>query len=306
MKAHKKYMDIIRFGKSGTTQAIQEGTHISITEKLDGANASFTYDKEATNGVQAFSRRQVLDEEESLNGFFQWVQTNIAPIKENLVKNYRYYGEWLVKHSVTYNPTYYRNFYLFSVWDEDKEEYLSDEVVKQEAERLGLKTVPFLYEGEFISFEHIMSFVGKSNMTLEPNKGEGVVVKDATYKNRYGHQLFVKFIATEFSEVAQQKVHNVDTELLASLQKVDMVATKNRTEKMLLKLVDEGIIPSDYSLKKDMGLILREMNLAIYDDIMKEESDELEGLDEKTIRKRISKVIPTQIRGILVAQGRDK
>lgn len=306
MKEYKEYTDIIRFGKSGTTQAIQEGTHISITEKLDGANASFTYDEEATNGVQAFSRKQVLNEESSLSGFYQWVQTNIAPIKENLVKNYRYYGEWLVKHSVVYKEEFYRNFYLFSIWDEEKEEYLSDDIVKQEAERLGLKTVPYLYEGAFVSLEHIMGFVGKSKITLEPNKGEGVVVKDATYKNRYGRQLFVKFIALEFSEVKKQKVHRVDTELLISLQKIDMVVTKNRTKKMLFKLVDEGIIPSDYSLKRDMGTILKEMNIVIYNDIMKEESDELEGLDEKAIRKRISKIIPLQVREILVAQGRDK
>lgn len=304
MKLHKKYTDVIRFGKTGTLDALTQAKHITITEKLDGANTSFAYDEEAENGVRAYSRNQSLHKDFTLSGFYYWVQDNIAPIKEDLVKHYRYFGEWLVRHKVVYQEEFYRNFYLFSIWDEEAQEYLSDDIVKQEAERLGLKTVPYIYEGKFISIEHIMQYVGKSYMTAELNKGEGVVVKNIDYRDRGKNQLFVKFISPEFSEVAKQKVHNVDAELIASQQKVDMVVTHNRIEKMLFKLVDEGIIPSDYTLKKDMGNILRVMNVAIYEDVMKEESDQLEGIEEKIITKRIGKIVAPSVRKILTEQGR--
>lgn len=299
MKDIKKYTDVTRFGKNGTLKAIKDGNNISITEKIDGANSSFIYDETSPIGIACYSRNTVLSKGNTLSGFYVWVEDNIAPIKEILVKKYRYYGEWLVQHKVKYKEEMYKNFYLFSIWDEDKEEYVSEDIVRSEADRLRLKTVPLIYEGKFISLDHIMSFVGKSEMTLEPNKGEGVVVKNTNYKDRYGKQLFVKFISQEFSEVAKQKVHNVNTELINSLQKVDMVVTKNRIEKMLLKLVDENVIKSDYTLE-DMGSVLKVMNTSIFDDIMKEEADELEDIDEKNIRKRIGKIISPILRKIII------
>lgn len=306
MKEIKKYTDVTRFGKTGTTDAIIGAERISITEKIDGANASFTYDENGINGVSCYSRNNLLHEDLRLSGFFDWVQENIVPIKNKLIPTYRYFGEWLVKHKVAYKEEFYRNFYLFSIWDDETRQYLPDEVVKAEAERLGLKTVPYLYEGEFISIEHIMQFVGKSDMALIENGGEGVVVKNVTYRDRGNNQLFVKFISPQFSEVAKQKVHNVNEELIASQAKIDMIVTKNRIEKMFLKLVDEGVIPQDYTLKRDMGLILKEMNVAIYEDIVKEEADELEGIDEKVITKRIGRNVAPIVRAILLEQGRDE
>lgn len=51
MKEIKKYTDIIRYGKSSTKDVIIEGDIVSITEKIDGANASFVVDDENPNGI---------------------------------------------------------------------------------------------------------------------------------------------------------------------------------------------------------------------------------------------------------------
>lgn len=299
MKVIKKYTDVTRFGKTSTLEAIMDAEEISITEKIDGANASFVADETNSIGVSCYSRNNPLSQENTLSGFYNWVNDNIVPIKDNLIKNYRYYGEWLIKHKVAYKDECYRNFYLFSIWDEDKEEYLSEDIVRKEAERLGLNTAPLLYQGKFISIDHIMSFVGKSDMTLNKDTGEGVVVKNINYKDKYGKQLFVKFISQQFSEVAKQKPHNVNTELIESGQKIAAIVTKNRIEKMLLKLVDEQIIDTDYTLE-DMGEIIKIMNKAIYDDVIKEESDELDGIDEKILRKSIGKIVASVLKQIVL------
>lgn len=72
MKEIKKYTDIVRYGKSSTQEVIKEGDIISISEKTDGANASFTRDEDNVLGVSCYSRRQSLTlrihYEDSTNG----------------------------------------------------------------------------------------------------------------------------------------------------------------------------------------------------------------------------------------------
>jgi hypothetical protein len=305
MKEIKKYTDVIRYGKSCTADVIKEGDIISITEKIDGANASFRLDESSPLGVSCYSRNQPLTEESGLSGFYQWVKDNIVPIKEKLNPNYIYYGEWLVKHKVVYKDEYYKNFYMFSIWDASLElqQYLSDEVVISEAKRLGLTTTNYFYQGEYKSFEHLMSFVGKSNMTLEPNTGEGVVVKNVSYFDNHSRQMFVKLVSEKFAEVQKQKtpknpnVSNVLTTLIKT------VLTKPRVEKLLYKLVDEGLLKEDYAIE-DMSTILRSLGNRVYDDIMKEESEIFEQYEPNEVKRGIGKNTPNIVKEILKEQGR--
>jgi hypothetical protein len=558
MKEIKKYMDVVRYGKSSTNGVIQEGDTISITEKIDGANSSFRLDEENPLGLSCYSRNNPLDEHNTLSGFYNWVVENVLPIKDKLNPNYIYYGEWLClsgdtiikktsggkkqgnymtlrdmykysitpikekqkyklkngsteehdyelrsqwekegypqiwsldikedklrpnrilkiissgnkevyeiitrkgktikstlehrfwtnngwkqlkdikvgdvvgvtdllsqrkprrfgkgsrqlkqemdeykkkvgkcescgnttclelhhkdqnflnndksnweilckdchntqhsnfgmvsekqlynyefdkivsieyvgiedcydicmeggeneasfvgngfivhncKHKVIYKDECYRNFYMFSVWDIEKEQYLSDEVVISEAERLGLKTTNYFYVGKYISFEHLMSFVGKSDMTLEPNTGEGVVVKNVNYVDKYGNQMFVKLVSERFAEVQKQKlpknpnVTDKVTELIRS------VLTKPRVEKIMYKLVDEDLLKSDYAIE-DMGIILKALGSRVYEDIMKEESDLFVKYEEDKIKRTIGKNIPSVVKEVLKEQGR--
>ncbi len=298
MKEIKKYTDVVRLGKSQTANVIQEGDYISITEKIDGANSSFCIDETNELGVSCYSRNTPLSEENRLRGFYDWVLNNIVPIKDRLNPNYRYYGEWLIHHRVIYKPEMYNNFYLFSIWDEEKQEYLPDEIVKLEANKLNIQTVTYFYEGKYISFEHLMSFVGKSDKTLEPNDGEGVVVKNVNYKDRYGNQVFVKLVSEKFAEVQKQKLPknpNVDSELI---EKIKSVLTEARVDKLIHKLVDEGLLIEDYTIE-NMGEILKKLGSRVFEDIMKEESDLFINEEEDKIKKIIGKNLPNVIKNIL-------
>ena len=303
MKEIKKYTDIIRYGKSSTEDVLHKGDHISITEKIDGANASFRTDYENELGISCYSRNTLLSEDNRLSGYYDWILNNIVPIKDKLNENYIYYGEWLCSHKVKYQEKYYKNFYMFSIWDIENEEYLSDDIVKSEALRLGLTTTNYFYEGEFISFEHLMPFVGKSDITLEPDSGEGIVVKNVNYKDRYGNQMFVKLVSEKFAEVQKQKLPKnpkVNDELT---NLVKTVLTKPRVEKLLYKLVDEGLLKEDYAIE-DMGLILKTLGSKVYDDIMKEESDIFVNFDEDKIKRVCGKNTPNIVKQILKEQGR--
>ena len=81
MKEMKKYTDIIRYGHTSTNGVLKEGDYISITEKIDGANSSFILDNTNELGVSCYSRNTILNENNRLRGFYDWVLNNIVNIK---------------------------------------------------------------------------------------------------------------------------------------------------------------------------------------------------------------------------------
>lgn len=292
----KKYTDIIRLGHKSTVGVLSEGDYITITEKLDGANASFKLNEE--NQVDGFSRRTPVDGTNTLRGYHGWIKENIKP--ESLNPRFRYFGEWLVSHTIAYKPEYYQKFYLFSVYDDELQEYLPDDIMENEAQRLGLNTVPIMYKGQYISFEHLMSFVGKSDMALK--HGEGIVVKNVKYKDKYGNQCFVKLVHEDFTEVQKQKPKppkDPNRPPTPEQEFANMCVTKARVDKMLHKLVDEGIIESGFGIE-DMRLILSNLGNRIYEDILKEESDSLpENYEVQSLRKAIGSKIPQIVKEII-------
>ena len=106
----KKYIDIQVVRERETvleditlpvnTGAFQVGDIISITEKMDGANASIRYD-EKEDVLRAFSRNNELSKDQNLRGFWEYVQ---KMDKEPFARypHYIFFGEWLVKHTVIY------------------------------------------------------------------------------------------------------------------------------------------------------------------------------------------------------------
>jgi hypothetical protein len=284
----KKYMDVVRHGKSGTHLTIEGMPFIVIQEKLDGANASFTREGDK---VLCFSRNTQLDENNTLRGFYNWVQNNIKV--EDLEEGIIYFGEWLVKHKLDYGENA-NKFYLFDVYNAN--EYEPFVVVKYEANRLGLNLVPVFYEGQFQSIEHIQSFIGKSMLG---EIGEGVVVKNVDYKDRHGNQQFTKFVSDEFAEKAKVKKRIVKQPTDQLQEFVESTVNKARVSKIIHKLVDEGLLNENYTIE-DMGVILKNIGTRVFDDVIKEELDEL----LKLVKSKIGRMLPLIVKEILSDEGR--
>ena len=277
----RKYDSIVRYGKKGTHESVAEGQEIVIQEKLDGANASFTY---KDGELKAYSRKTELNSKDTLRGFYNWVMENIKP--ELMVEGATYYGEWLVSHRVTYNDDAYKKFYLFDVVTK-YEEFLPVQVVLATAGILGIDHVPVFYAGAFQSIEHIESFVGKSLLGKE---GEGVVVKNLDRRNELG-QPYIKFVSERFSELQQSPAKKDPTGVDAVL---DTMINVPRVAKMIDKLVDLDVIPEDFDLS-DMGKILKGLGSSIYEDIMEEEADVL----YKQIKIKVGKQVPNVVKQII-------
>ena len=94
----KKFMDISRIKEDteltvANTNGFEVGDLIVIQEKVDGSNAGIAYDIE-TDKLVAYSRKNELRFDMTLNGFWNWVQTlNAEPFRK--YPDYVFFGEWL-------------------------------------------------------------------------------------------------------------------------------------------------------------------------------------------------------------------
>ena len=277
----KKFMDISRIKEDteltvANTNGFEVGDLIVIQEKVDGSNAGIAYDIE-TDKLVAYSRKNELRFDMTLNGFWNWVQTlNVEPFRK--YPDYVFFGEWLVKHTIKYIQEAYSKFYFYDVYDKKNECYLPQTEVKRLAEELNFIYVKTFYVGEFISWEHCKSFMNDSDIAVD--KPEGVVVKNQSKLNNPNSRtpFVLKIVNDCFSEIKKDNHrHKVeDPQKLAAREKasniVDQIVTKNRVQKEIYKMIDENILPAKIE-PSDMRIVAQNLPKRIYDDCIKEESE---------------------------------
>lgn len=277
---HCKYRSIERL-KSKDLGLFNEGDAICIQEKIDGANASFQYIEEAGT-IVAFSRKQVLSEQNDLRGFWHYVQSlDKDKVQEVLGTNLRMFGEWLVPHTVVYPEDVYEQFYCFDVLDMKSDCFLSQRQVRAIVHQLDLPTVHTFYEGPFMSWEHVQSFVGQTHLGGEI--GEGVVLKTQEAGSEFH---YTKLLGEKFSERKhKQNEYNPAKKIEKTLEEqalynniVESIVTDVRVKKLIHKLVDDGelCLPIERAVRSGLGNKL--VGLVIKD-CMKEESGEVARCD---------------------------
>ena len=181
------------------------------------------------------------------------------------------------KHSVPYPEERYNQAYFYDVFDTITGKYLPQNEVKDIVDKLNLTYVPVFYEGEFISWEHCMSFVGRTDLGGE--YGEGIVCKNVTRLNDPNTRspFYLKIVGEKFTETKGQKHFKVvDPEKLKAMEEnkavAETIVTEARVAKLLNKFVDEGILPEDWGAK-EMPIVAKNLTKAVYEDCVKEEPD---------------------------------
>lgn len=259
------------------TGAFEPGDLISITTKIDGANASIAWD-ETTGKLEVFSRTNLLDKPGALRGFYDYVKTEIEP-KLDMSKHpdIVVFGEWLVPHSVSYNKEAYGKWYVYDIWNKKLGGYMAQSVVKGFCREYRLNYAEELYYGPFVSWDHCRSFIGKSK-AYGPEQ-EGVVVKNQTklYDETRGAPAYIKIVDERFKESHKVKAkHELSPEEAAAKERGTTLAasivTEARVRKIILKLVDEGKLPSELG-PKDMGAVMKQLPKLVFEDCLKEESE---------------------------------
>lgn len=186
------------------------------------------------------------------------------------------------KHTVKYPDEKYNQFYAYDIYDTDAEKYLPQDIVEEKAKVLGLNFVPVFYKGEFQSWEHCLSFVGKTEMGGEI--GEGIVVKNQTKLNDPNSRtpFYIKIVSEKFQETHEHHVKIVSPEQLKAQEEnkalCETIVTEPRVMKILHKLVDEGILPENWGAK-EMPIVAKNLCKRIFEDCLKEEPETVSQIE---------------------------
>jgi hypothetical protein len=240
MTQFTKYMHLERFGTS-SVNGIEVGTTY-VFPKLDGTNASVWLGEDGE--VKAGSRNRDLSVEGASDnaGFRAFAESDQA-IEELLLAHPSWivYGEWLVPHSLkTYRDDAWRRFYVFDVFDGEK--FLTYDEYKPAMDQFGLDYLAPIAIVKNGNHEIYQGCLDRNTFLIQDGKGvgEGIVIKNYDFVNRWGNVVWAKIITNAFKEEA----HKVMGSPLVGQQTVeekivDTYVTDHLVQKTFAKLSNE-------------------------------------------------------------------
>ena len=193
MKEFKKYQHIERL-ETDETMGIQIGI-CYVFPKIDGTNSTLWWNGE----LQAGSRNRHLSLDEDNQGFLAWAKEQKVFV--DFFAKYpdlRLFGEWLVPHTLrTYEDTAWNRFYVFDVY---LDRYLHYEVYKDYLDEFGIEYIPPICRIKNPTTERLMKQLDKNGYLIQDGHGigEGIVVKNYEYENKYGRQVWAKIVKNDF------------------------------------------------------------------------------------------------------------
>jgi hypothetical protein len=261
---YKKYQHIEKLGRE-ECEGVLDSDSVYCFPKIDGTNSCLFLDD--CGNLQAGSRNRQLTLEKDNAGFYADALQH-SEYKEYLEEhpNHILYGEWLIIHTIkTYSDDAWRKFYVFDVFevnsDEDSSKYLSYNEYTPELDRFNIRYIPVMAVLDHPSKEDIVELAKKNHYLIpdEKNIGEGIVVKSYDYRNKYGRQIWGKFVAEEFfgaKEKLRSKNHAVKSDFEMK------VAEEYVTDAVIKK--EYAKIKNDFPDAKRGELIGRVLN-AVYE-----------------------------------------
>lgn len=243
IKFYRSYQSVKKYGTQ-ETQGIEDGKSY-VFPKIDGTNASVWFDGV---DIQAGSRRRILDETSDGDnaGFCKFARKN-----NNLLEFFkkhpdlRLYGEWLVPHSLkTYREDAWRKFYVFDVVRELEPDveggefvYLSYDDYKPLLDEFGLDYINPIGIVKNASLDNYIHYLSANGFLIKDGEGngEGIVIKNYDFVNKYGRIVWAKIVTNEFKEKHYRTMGAPE------------VQTAVLEEKIVNKYVSEALIEKEYS-----------------------------------------------------------
>lgn len=232
-----KYQHVERIG-SIETSGIENGM-CYIFPKIDGTNSQLWW----CNVLCAGSRNRQLELDNDNQGFMNWAvdQENFYRFFEKY-PNVRLYGEWLVPHTLkTYQKDAWRKFYVFDVME--GEYHLHYEFYQPMLDEFGIEYIPPICKVSNPSYDRLVAQLEKNGYLIEDGQGsgEGIVIKNYEYRNKFGRQTWAKIVKNEFkASHAKVKVTELSETKIIEQDIVDKYVTKSLCEKEYAKIDNES------------------------------------------------------------------
>lgn len=240
----------------------EKDDNLTITEKIDGSNAQVMND----NGkLRCFSHHKELSPDNTLNGFYGFVQEHENLLLGTIHDQHSLFGEWLVPHKVKYPDNTYHKWYLFDECDmshhnTNYDVYLGFNWVKFNYNKFiksdDIKLVPEYDSSKFNpddleGFDKVRESLSHySLLGADEGKAEGIVITDndrdvSIDENTIGLLRF-KCVNEAFKEVRRAK-KPIGEGQKASISWANKYITEPRVNKKIFGLQEDGIIKDELS-----------------------------------------------------------
>lgn len=256
MANYRSYMHIEKLGTTDT-EGILNGT-CYLTYKIDGTNACVFLGDDGN--VKCGSRKRELTTEGDKDnaGFAAEILFNTYNVdhyafelREYLLKYPRHviYGEWLVPVTIKrYEKDAWRKLYLFDVYDTETEKYLPYEWLVEHFKKTAI--IPLIAKLENPTIEEIEKLLDETGKFLITDGiGEGIVIKNYDFVNRYGRVCWAKMLTEDFKK-QKDKTRSTNSEAKvenAVEHAVSQLLTVEHIQKEHAKLIEaKGAWSSKY------------------------------------------------------------
>ncbi len=244
-----KYQHVERLGHDDVS-GLLDGA-VVVQEKLDGAN--FTVAKHPDKGLILASRNNVISvgghPSTGFNGAIEYVLdhpgiTGLFDVHPDWVLR----GEWLTRHTINYDATRMKKFYVFDVQDGEGK-YIP---ISQYAAVMELREIPFL---PVIAQYNNPTLDLLQQLTQGPGlygaaQKEGVVVKRYDFVNKWGRTTWGKLVSADFREA--NKIHMGATKR----DPVELQFAARVTDEDVLKVIHKIRDTAGTTTIKDMPQVL--------------------------------------------------
>lgn len=236
----EKYMHLERFGTDGV-EGIELGT-CYVFPKLDGTNASLWFND---GEIQAGSRKRHLSIDADNAGFLAWAkeQEDIERFL-TLYPELRLHGEWLVPHSLkTYRDDAWRNFYVFDVFDHSSDKFLPYEQYAEILAPYDIEYIPPICILRNATYDALLKEMDNNRFLIQEGEGigEGIVLKNYSYQNRFGRVCWAKMVTNIFKEkhVKEMGATVKNCKQMVEHDIVDTYVDKHLMDKVYAKIVND-------------------------------------------------------------------
>ena len=278
--SYRKYDHVERLGHR-EVHGIDTGT-VHVFPKLDGTNGVVWFDQDSGK-VLCGSRNKVCTIEQDNAGFAAWVNSEDPKAVALRAFCVRYphlivYGEWMVPHTLkTYYDGVWRRFWIFDVYFRGSEGagYLSFG---------NYSAMPHLNQCDLIypiaviddpTPERLAVMLATNTYLIQQGAGvgEGIVLKNYLWVNRFGRQPWAKMIHEEFSAGKREPKSGPDVSVESTIADEFCTATLvNKTRaKIRVEIANsEGVAVEDVESAYRSKVIPRLIG-SVYHDLVVEE-----------------------------------
>ena len=204
---YKKYQHIEKLGTT-EVEGILDG-QVLLFYKIDGTNSCIFLKDDNTLGFGSRTRELTLDKDNG--GFYASMLFNKDEYNKYLKyfqanPNHIIYGEWLIPHTIKrYKADAWEKLYVFDIFDVENNIYIPYEMYKDILDKYNINYIPAIATLTNPTLEDIKKELDNTgNYLIDNGLGEGIVIKNYNYRNKYGRITWAKILTEDFYKTKKE------------------------------------------------------------------------------------------------------